>query len=432
MSHAGHPPDRLPPAWRRRALPVAGTLVAVTVLQRFAVPGTGGIVGVGFLLGFGMTAYALGTGTLRVDPDRLVLYAVAVAGLLVTMLVKWGPFSHTSFLMLATLYLPFVAALAVTEEEYRQILGMFQDIMAVLALAGLLQFASQFVVGPEWMFPFDLVLPDQLLIANFNLRIPLGDDLPYLKSTGLFFLEPSHFSQFLALAIVIELIHFRRLARLGLLGAAYLTSFSGTGLVLLLVIGLPLVLRSRQYWVLAAVAVGLLLMPWLRDLPFVSLFLARAEEFDNPMSSGSMRFFGPYRLVGDVLLDHPKALLFGFGPGMVEDIKGMVDYEVLDSSWLKLLVEYGLIGSVGFLAFYGYVLFASSPDRLLSLACLTQFLLLGGYLNSFYVQFLYMALVGWPRLISVQAAAAPLGGMSLIPTTPWIVQPPLHARKDRL
>ena len=103
-------------------------MVAVTVPRRFAVPGTGEIVGVGFALGLIVTVFGLGRGILRT--------------------------------------------------------------------AGLLQMAVQFVAKPEWMFPLDMFLPEQLSISQFNLRIPITDSLPYLKGNGLVFLEPSHFSQF--------------------------------------------------------------------------------------------------------------------------------------------------------------------------------------------------------------------------------------------
>ena len=80
---------------------------------------------------------------------------------------------------------------------------------------------------------------------------------------------------------------------------------------------------------------------------------------------------------------------------------------MLDTSWLKLLVEYGVIGVGSFFPFYLYALLAHSPDRLLSFAYLAQFLLLGGFLNSFYVQFLYLALVGWPRVTTDRSGPAP-------------------------
>jgi hypothetical protein len=67
--------------------------VAVTVPRRFAVPGTGEIVGVGFALGLIVTVFGLGRGILRTEPRRLVLYAVMIGGLLVTLLVKSSPYS---------------------------------------------------------------------------------------------------------------------------------------------------------------------------------------------------------------------------------------------------------------------------------------------------------------------------------------------------
>ena len=210
-----------------------------------------------------------------------------IGGLLVTLLVKSSPYSLSSFLMLAVLYLPFIAMFRVSVDEYRQGLNVFQRLMALLAVAGLLQMAVQFVAKPEWMFPLDMFLPEQLFISQFNLRIPITDSLPYLKGNGLVFLEPSHFSQFLAFSILIELAYFRRLPRLALLGLAYLTSFSGTGAILLFIVATPLIVRRRQYLMLPFLASGIVLLPWLHDIFPFSLFMARIDEFANPLGSGS-------------------------------------------------------------------------------------------------------------------------------------------------
>ena len=183
-----------------------------------------------------------------------------------------------------------------------------------------------------------------------------------------------------------------------LFAVAYITSFSGTGALLLLAVGIPLVFRLRQAWLLFLPVILIAGLPIVQDVPPFSLFLGRLEELSNPLASGSMRLIAPYRLVGDVLVNDPRALFFGFGPGQIEDVSGAVDYAVQDSSWLKLLVEYGLVGTTGFGLFYLYALFRHAPDRLLAFACLVQFLFLGGYLNAFYVQFLHLALVAWPRV----------------------------------
>ena len=77
----------------------------------------------------------------------------------------------------------------------------------------------------------------------------------------------------------------------------------------------------------------------------------------------------------------------------------ITDYFVQDSSWFKLVVEYGYVAVIFFGLFLVSSLFFKSPDKILSAACLVQFLFLGGYLLSFYVHFLYLVLVVWPELI---------------------------------
>lgn len=372
--------------------------LSVTVLQRFAIPGSGGLLGLGFVVCFGTWLLALLRAQLSIDPFRLLLYLAALGALLSTLFLQEGSFSLVSLVMLALLYLPFVSMRSDTAHSYQLVLEVFQRVMILSAIVGLLQVAIQFPLGPDWMFPFDLFLPPSFFIDGFNLRIPISEQLPYLKSTGLWFLEPSHLSQLLALAILIEFFYFRRPLVIVLFAAAYLSSFSGTGALLLLAMGLPLVLRLKQPWLLLPVFGFFVFLPFFHNLPPFSIFLERLEELQNPMASGSMRFLAPYWLVGDVLLDNPRALLFGFGPGSVEDVIIPLDYMVQDSSWLKLLVEYGLVGSAGFFVFYLYVLFRHAPDRMLAFACLLQFLFLGGYLNAFYIQFLHMMLAGWPRL----------------------------------
>ena len=386
-------------AWLHEWLVLALVIIcSVTVLQRFAVPGSGGLLGLGFVVCAAIWFLALVRGHLVVDPVRLILFVVAVAALALTLFAQARPFSLVSFLMLLLLYLPHIAMRSDSHTNYILLLDVFQRVMILSGVAALVQIGIQFVLGQDWMFPFDLFLPSAFFIDGFNLRIPITDNLPYLKSTGLWFLEPSHLSQLIAIAIVIEISYFRRLWALVLFGAAYVSSFSGTGALLLIAMSLPLIIRIRQIWLFAPVIGFFLALPFFHDVPPFSIFLGRLEELNNPMASGSMRFLAPYWLVGDVLLANPHALIFGFGPGSVENIISAIDYAVQDSSWLKLLVEYGLIGCSGFFVFYLYALFRHSPDRLLSFACLVQFMFLGGYLNAFYVQFLHMILVSWPRL----------------------------------
>ena len=62
---------------------------------------------------------------------------------------------------------------------------------------------------------------------------PIEYGSEYYKSNGVFMLEPSHFSQILALGVIAELASRRRTTRLAILSLALLTTYSGTGPLLL-------------------------------------------------------------------------------------------------------------------------------------------------------------------------------------------------------
>jgi hypothetical protein len=378
-------------------VPFVVVLIAVTLLQRFAVPALGSQLGIGFVAALLVAAWGAFVGRLVVEPTRFILFCLMAAGLLVTLAFGNGGFSAFSLVMLGLLYLPFILVAPMTTAGYRRLLWWFQALALVVAASGLLLLLLQLVGAGAWMFPFDRLLPAAFFIPGFNRVIELGGGL--VKANGLWLLEPSLLSQLLAVAILIELRYFVRAWALALLGLGIFVSFSGTGLLLLAVF-LPLVLIERGHgaWlcVLPVLALGIV---WpLADTFPISFFVERLGEFTNPLSSGSMRFFGPYWAAADVFTGRPDLLLFGVGPGGMADAVWHFDYAVQDSSWLKLLVEYGLVGGLPFAVFYAYCLFAGTPDRLLTAALLFQVLFLGGFLLAFFVQFLVLALVGWPRL----------------------------------
>lgn len=402
----------LPPLW-------LFVFLSTTVLQRFSMPGGDSKLGLGFVTSFGVVVLGLFAGVFSVCPTRLILYVAMVCALLTTLFAKTVPFSWFSLAMLLTLYLPYVATVGVSSYDYRLILNTFQRVMLFCSACGLGQFFVQFALGPDAMFPLDRLLPPQFLNSGYNLTIPLfntaggfisiTDGLAtygILKSTGIWFLEPAHLSQCLALALIIELAYFRRMFYIMLFAATYLCTFSGTGFLLLAAAAIMFLALRRQLMPLLLLAIGAILVLFLRDVTPFSLFLDRLQEFGEPLSSGSMRFVAPYWFV-HVIGSNTSALLFGFGPGSIDEQILPLDYALMDVSWLKLLAEYGLVGVVPFFGFYVYALFRRSPDYFLSCICLFQFLFLGGYLSAFFIQFLHMALVAWPKITDAPDASFP-------------------------
>ena len=394
---AGFPPATLARPVADPLWPLVVILVAAVFLQRFAVPVAESQLGVGLVIGLLVAGWGALTGRLVVEPTRFLLYCVMLAAMLVALALAGQPFSILSLAMLCLLYLPFVLVLPLAAADYRRLLDGFQTVALLVAGSAVLQFSVQFVLGAAWMFPFDLLLPAPFFIPGFNLVIEITGGI--VKSTGLWLVEPSHLSQLMALAIIIEFTSFRRPAVLAGLAVGLLLSFSGTGLVLLAVF-LPVLLiaSGRAGWLVAGL---ILLLPtlWLLADTFpINYFFSRLGEFTNPQASGSMRFFGPYWAVADVFAGRPDLLATGVGPGRMTDAILYFDYNVQDSSWLKLLIEYGLMGGLPFAVFYGYCLFAGCPDRRLAAALLFEVLFLGGFLLGYHVQFLVLALVVWPRL----------------------------------
>ena len=402
---AALPHAHLQPGVAVSLLPLVVVLVAAVILQRFAVPLAASQLGIGLVLGLLVAGWGALSGRLIVAPPRFVLFCVVLAAVITSLVLAGQTFSLLSLAMFCLLYLPFVLVLPLGAADYRRLLGHFQTLALLVAGSALVQFLVQFVLGASWMFPFDRLLPAPVFIPGFNMVIELGGGI--VKATGLWLLEPSHLSQLMAIAIIVESAWFRRPLVLAALATGLLLAFSGTGLVLLAVFLPVLLIRSgRGGWLAGGLVVGAAAIWASADIFPVDYFLARLGEFANPQASASMRFFGPYWAVADVFAGRPDLLLTGVGPGGMADAVWHFDYAVQDSSWLKLVVEYGLIGALPFAVFYGYCLFVGCPDRLLAVALLFQVLFLGGFLLGYHVQFLLLALVVWPRLEQPPVAGA--------------------------
>ena len=276
-------------------------LGCVTVGQRFAVPFDESQFGVGFLACLLITLVLALGGRLTVDPLRVILYAVGMAACLLTLFFKRDSFSLISLMMLFVVYASYVFSVKLYYIQYLRILSGFQDIMLFCVWCGIAQFLIQFPLSPDFMFPFDMILPEKLFIPEFNLRIPITTTLPYEKSTGLWFLEPSHFSQFLAFAVIIELRHFNRPKRLILYVGSMALCFSGTGLILLTLVGTILVIVQKRIGLILLAIVGFLCILVFRDVFPFSVFFDRLSDFTNPLASGSGRFIAPYWVIAELI-----------------------------------------------------------------------------------------------------------------------------------
>ena len=112
--------------------------------------------------------------------------------------------------------------------------------------------------------------------------------------------------------------------------------------MLLLVIA-PLVLVKRQSFAFLALGIlaGIIVLTAGEAL-FVSAFTDRIRTFSNTQSSAYARFVAPVVLFADMVRTGGVHLLLGYGAGTMDVVTGSTDFEFHDTSWIKLVHEYGV------------------------------------------------------------------------------------------
>jgi hypothetical protein len=358
----------------------------------------------------GMALLAL-TGTVRLSPTRLGIFAVAVATLLLSVMLGGGTQpSYMSFFNLILLYACWLFVVP-DDRQFAVSIRALRLMLLIIAWSGIVQFFAQAAIKGPTLFTWS-IFPYQVISHGFNYVIPVPGLGGMNKSNGFFLLEPSSLSQMMTLAIIVELEFFRPSWRLIVLATALALSFSGTGLVLFCaIVPLMLLTRGRGGILLVAVPAAVLLGGILAG-PKIVLLLDRLQEFNSDQSSGFARFISPFFLFHDYLYPHTYTTLFGMGPGSIEGFSLKTAYLVHDPTWGKLIFEYGFLGALPFAIFVCHCFFAGARSIWLASALFINYLLLGGNLVDARLQVLILVLVvlqNRPRDVArVGVAPAPI------------------------
>jgi hypothetical protein len=212
----------------------ASVLLSAVLLQKIALPGTGGLYPLNLVIFPTVATLSFVFGVLQIDTAAFLWYALFVlVGMLSTAMSPSPHVSVPSLGFLLVVQFPLVFRLASSGISYRHVLTFLSTVGCICAVIGLLQFASQFVLGSNVAFFLDKSLPEGLMMKGYNSLIPLYWSSPVYKSNGVFSLEPSFFCQFLAMAVVAELLVGPRVLRLLVITAGLVSSYSGTGLTML-------------------------------------------------------------------------------------------------------------------------------------------------------------------------------------------------------
>lgn len=297
--------------------------------------------------------------------------------------------TFSSLCLMLVIYFPFVFKPIASNSPNKPFYALYFRMVFFLGLAGVTQFFAQFLFSPSWLFDYRPFLPDLLRNLNvMNTVIPIGN---FLKSNGFFSLEPSFFSQWMALGLFFFGLFSTSFLSFFVFLSGLICSFSGTGLILaFLVCCFSLAyFEQKRRWVLI-LFFGLFV--FLGFLYPNSFLMTRIDEFKAGAgvrtTSAAARFITPLFLVEEGLKNSPKSFFFGNGPGTITKVTR--DFESHDPVWAKLFFEYGLVGSFALLFF----LFSSAKNTrnsfLFSFLFFIQWFFLGGHLLSFDIVSVYV------------------------------------------
>jgi len=366
-------------------------IAVAIILQKIVISfGSEAQVFIGVPIMLAITALGLVTKVYQLRPFHTVIYLLMVTALILTQLLGQSyAFSIPSLLLLIMMHLPYAFGPRPGFARPGAELVFFQKISLLVAALGLIQFAAQFVIGSKYAFPIDNFFPTTLLPHGYNnvphgynSLNPLHPGSDIYKSNGVFFREPAAFCQLVAISVIIEMTYFRNWKRLALFLAAIAVTFSGTGLIILLVLT-PFYLLQKRHFLLLFIGAILLLTAgfW---TPFVGLeaTYARTSEFFNPHASGFARFLGAIPLLDRFIWPDLTTTLFGRGAGSVIKSITDLDHAAHNPTWVKIIFEFGLVGFYTYAIFFACILLTPRRSGYLKAALAIQFVLLGEYVLS--------------------------------------------------
>lgn len=344
----------------RVALRFAGSILAVAlVLQRFAIPVAGESVQIVGPLGLLLAGGAWARGALAIDRARLRIFGLFFTCLLIGAMLQavvpnsFGVTPNAASLSQFALLTAFCVLTFTQPVGEIVFIAGASNILLVFAVAGILQFISQFAgLG---LFAFTGLVPDRFLFeSGYNLAIPVGIG-DTLKANGFFLLEPSIFSQAMAFGVILESIGPRRAYSSAAFLVALVLSFSGTGwMVLAAFIVFSGARLGRRGLTAICVLIGLIVVVLVTAVVVLpdlgEVFMQRLAEFSEPGTSGNLRFVTPLRFVADVLAREPLAPFFGLGAGTSERITLPYAYNI--NTPIKIFVEYGLPALLLYIALF--------------------------------------------------------------------------------
>lgn len=395
-------------------------MVIVVVTQKIAVPigsAEASQVALALLVHAAVIGILAVRGLLRVSPLSLVLLCgfACVAGFSAVLLAS-PTYSTMSLLLLIIISTFYVFRVELDWEHYLKWLANFQLIAVAAASLLFLNWAMQFAgLG---MIDLNSMTPRKLLYLHYNYIQPIHWGSPWMKPNAVFFLETSHISQFIAMAIVIELTCFFRVRYLAFLGAALLSSFGGTGMMTL-ALTVPFLLgRVPRGLILAGIVALPIAYMGASSIGLTSNIESRIGEFGSRGTSGEMRFSRPAEAVVDAMFGDEVDMLIGKGAGSMPKGQSAKGANFAWAPYSKVFVEYGIIAFVFWAVLILTAMFGHGVPFAISWVVFLQYQFMNGSLNvplhTIYAMLLAGGVMVVGGRVSLPEIAARGGGRAVL------------------
>jgi hypothetical protein len=344
-----------------------GLLVGVIFLQKVALPGNIELI---LAIAWGLIVASAVFARIGVDVGRFLLFGVFASFVIGSSFLQETNFSRNSLLVGLAIQSLLVFKVYVRAETYLSMMRTFIKVMLLVSAIVGMQHVIQFTIGVKYWPNLNAVIPVPLQFHTYNYLQPISWGAAHYKPNGVFFLETSVLSQFIALALVAEFVFFRRIWALLILMGAEVASMGGTGLMLLLFVIPFLVPKFGPRTLAAAVPAAVVVLALALSSGWAANVSTRMNTFSVSGSSANSRFVQPALYLLHTINNGVYALT-GIGAGNIPQNTDTVWWTVT-----KVSAEYGVLAAIALYIYLIYSMFKGAASRALAMGCLTQYSIL--------------------------------------------------------
>lgn len=327
-------------------------LVSSILFQRLGIPLAGEEAPLMVPVVLFLLAVGLRTGEFRVNRRDLrllaVIWGVAAVCTLAQLVLGSAP-SLFSLALIVALYSMGAVVARISPAAVASVERVFLRLMAFFAIVSVGQLATQYL-GIPYEDHMLRVVPESLLLDNYNTADPIAYGESLYRSNGVIFLEPSFLSLFLGAAVALALYRRADWRLVTVLLVGMVPPLAGSGFVVLIPVLVFLAFTRRRRNLLAVVPALLVATAVAFLTPLGALYLDRSTEASDTDTSSSARLVQPYTALLPPSIEDPVSTAVGHGAGAADDYLSQTGLgDVTTPVVPKVFYEYGLAGLLGIL-----------------------------------------------------------------------------------